>query len=63
MSYPKSKNSAKTYSAYLSKLHGKKFFPIERKDKIKNKFALNFAAAEEGGELDDFVANGWVIVE
>ena len=63
MNYPKSKKSAKLYSAYLSELHGKKFLPIERKTKIKNKFALNFAAAEEGEELSDYLCEGWKVVE
>lgn len=63
MSYPKSKKSAKRYADYLSELHGKKFLPIERKDKIKNKHAINFAAAEYGEEVEDFVTNGWKLVD
>lgn len=63
MSYPKSKKSAKRYADYLSELHGKKFLPIERKDKIKNKRAINFAAAAEGEEVEDFIANGWKLVD
>lgn len=65
MSYPKSKKSAKRYADYLSELHGKKFLPIERKDKKKEKFKLsiNFAAAAEGEEVEEFVANGWKLVD
>jgi len=63
MSYPKSKKTAKLYADYLSDLHNKKFLPIERKDKIKNPFTINFAAAEEGEELTDFITNGWEIIE
>lgn len=62
MKYPKSKKSAKRYSDYLSELHGKKFSPIERIVKIKNKFALNFAA-EEGEFLSEYLAEGWKVVE
>jgi len=62
MNYPKSKKTAKRYAEYITNLNGKKHFPIERIDKIKNKFALNFAAVEEG-ELGDYVGHGWEIVK
>jgi hypothetical protein len=63
MKYPKSKKSAKRYAEYLSKLHGRVFVPIERTAKIKNEFALNFAAAEEGEELTDYLSEGWKVIE
>lgn len=62
MNYPKSKKTAKTYADYLSTLHGKRFFPIERIDKIKNKFALNFAAESEEF-IQDYLTNGWKLVD
>lgn len=63
MTYPKSKKTTKLYADYLSFMRNKKFLPIERKDKIKNPFAINFAAAEEGEELTDFITNGWEIID
>lgn len=62
MKYPRSKKTAKAYADYLSSLHGKKFLPIERTAKIKNKFALNFAA-ESGDELQHYLTNGWKLVD
>lgn len=63
MKYPKSKKSAKLYSAYLSELHGRVFVPIERIVKIKNKFALNFAAVESVEELPDYLSEGWKVID
>ena len=62
MKYPKSKKTCKTYAEELSVLHEKKYFPIERINKIKNKFALNFAAVTED-ELPYYEVDGWKVVE
>jgi hypothetical protein len=62
MKYPKSKKTAKLYADYLTNLHNKKHFPIERADKIKNNYALNFAAVEKD-ELGEYIGYGWKFVE
>lgn len=61
MKYPKSKKTAKLYADYLTSLHGQRHLPIERADKIKNNYALNFAAVEKD-ELGDYLGYGWKIV-
>ena len=62
MKYPRSRKTAKAYADYLSSLHGKKYYPIKRTAKIKNKFVLNFAAESEEF-LDEYLTNGWKLVD
>lgn len=62
MKYPKSKKRTKLYADCLTGLHNRKHFPIERVDKIKNNYAVNFAAVEKD-ELGDYLGYGWKIVE
>lgn len=62
MKYPESSAESIKYADYLSNLHGEKFLPIERVDKINNKFAINFAAETEE-ELPHYLEGGWKLVD
>lgn len=62
MKYPKSKKTCKQYAEYLADIHDEKFTPIVRKNKIKNKFAINFAAVDEE-ELPHYLVDGWEVIK
>lgn len=61
MKYPKSKKSCKLYAEWLSKLHNKIYFPIERWPKLNNKYAINFAAVDEE-ELPYYLVDSWEVL-
>ena len=64
MTYPKTPTNCQTckqYAEYLSGIHGKKFYPIERINKIKNKFAINFTAVTSE-ELAEYKLDGWRVL-
>lgn len=62
MKYPKSKKSAKLYASWLTTLHNKEYIAVEAFPKMKDKYAINFAAVIKD-ELKYYLVDGWKVVE